>query len=382
MKNKVFSVLRSAGMIFIVGFTMWSCASDQIAPPMIPEPPELAFIGSDKCANCHSDIHTSFMKTGHPYMLSEPVAGGGPSYPFTSLDHVPQGYTWNDISYVIGGYNWKANYLDADGYVITGDDAQWNFETEESASYHPEVQAGTMMYDCGRCHTTGWISTDDGGNPKDDLDGMGGDFYAGGVQCEQCHGMGSVHEFTRSGDDIEVDASAQFCGTCHSRNANNEISAGDGFILNNQQHSELLAAGHSGLSCVDCHDPHKTSKHGETGGLVVDCMDCHSGINNKHRSRGAECETCHMPNASRSAVTRTLYQADIRTHIFKINTAADGEMFNEDGSIANGSEGVTLDLVCYQCHRDPDGEGGRPELPFTSRKTLEELSEYATGFHD
>ena len=46
-----------------------------------------------------------------------------------------------------------------------------------------------------------------------------------------------------------------------------------------------------------------------------------------------------------------------------------------------GMTGVTLDFVCYRCHRDPDGEGGN-ELGFTSRKTMEQLSEYATGYHD
>jgi hypothetical protein len=90
-----------------------------------------------------------------------------------------------------------------------------------------------------------------------------------------------------------------------------------------------------------------------------------------------------MPHASKSAIVRSKYQADIKTHIFKINTAADGEMFNEEGTIANGSDGVTLELVCYRCHRDPSGEGGGEDgLEFTSRKTLEELSGYATGYHD
>jgi hypothetical protein len=322
------------------------------------------------------------LTTGHPYKLSEVVGGQAPDYPYTMVDHLPSGYTWDDISYVIGGYNWKANYIDANGYIVTGADAQWIFETGEAAAFHTDEDPGTKMYDCGRCHTTGWVSVSDGGNPKGDLDGMAGDFFAGGVQCEQCHGQGALHRFSKSKDDITLDTSAELCGSCHKRNDNNQISSMGGFISNYQQYSELNAAGHSALSCVDCHNPHKTTKHGQMGGLTASCNDCHSDINNKHKDRGADCITCHMSHASKTAVTRTIYQADLKTHIFKINTAADGEMFNEDGTIANGSDGVTLDLVCYQCHRDPSGKGGRPEFPFTSRKTLEQLSEYATGFHD
>jgi hypothetical protein len=368
-----------------MGLIAWGCASDQLGLPIIEgpqQPPPPAYIGSSECANCHTDIYNSFLNTGHPYMLSEVTGSSAPDYPYTMLDHLPEGYTWDDISYVIGGYNWKANYVDADGYIITADDAQWNYETEAAAAFHAEVAPGTKMYDCGSCHTTGWVSVSDGGDPKDDLAGMDGGFFAGGVQCEQCHGMGAVHKFTRSGDDITKDPSAQRCGECHARNEDNTLAAMDGFILNAQQYSEMMSSDHSALNCVDCHNPHKTTKHGQMGGLVNDCSSCHADMNNKHKDRGAECVTCHMSYASMSAVTRTKYQADIMTHIFKINTAADGEMFNEDGTIANGSDGVTLDLVCYQCHRDPEGNGGDPELPFTSRKTMEALSEYATGYHD
>ena len=224
------------------------------------------------------------------------------------------------------------------------------------------------------------MSVDDGGNPQNDLDGMAGEFFAGGVHCEQCHGEGAIHAFTRSSDDIEVDRSSAFCGTCHYRNEDHTIAASGGFIKHHEQYDEMIAAGHASLSCNDCHDPHKTVKHGQMGGIIKNCTECHSEITNGTEHRGADCETCHLPYATKTAVMRTIYQGDIQTHIFKINTAADGEMFNEDGSKAIGTTGVTLDYVCYQCHRDPNGEGG--DGGFTSRKTLEQLSDYATGYHD
>ena len=64
------------------------------------------------------------------------------------------------------------------------------------------------------------------------------------------------------------------------------------------------------------------------------------------------------------------------THIFKINPNEDGKMFNEDGTLANGETGVTLEYVCYQCHRDPGGTGGS-----NSYKTLKQLSDKAIGYH-
>ena len=65
--------------------------------------PDLEYIGSDKCQLCHQDIHESFMKTGHPFILSKVEDGVAPEYPFTSLDFLPSYYTneWLDLSYVI-----------------------------------------------------------------------------------------------------------------------------------------------------------------------------------------------------------------------------------------------------------------------------------------
>jgi hypothetical protein len=83
-----------------------------------------------------------------------------------------------------------------------------------------------------------------------------------------------------------------------------------------------------------------------------------------------------MPYATKSATSINKYVADMKTHIFKINPEEEGEMFSKDGSIANGSTGVTLEYVCYQCHRDYQSVGGTE-----SRKTRRQLSAKATDFH-
>ncbi len=343
---------------------------------VIPPPPEQAYVGSEKCSECHGDLHSKFLTTGHAFAFSEVEGGQAPTFPHTSLDFVPPYFSngWNDVSYVIGGFAWKYKLLDAEGYIYTGDDAQYNFATASAVPYRPKDAPGTVKFDCGKCHTTGWVSVDDGGVPS--LVGMDGEFFEQGVTCEACHGMGAQHAASRKTSDIILDTEASACATCHARNNGAQISAEAGFISNYSQYDELLSAGHKDLSCVACHDPHASVKHGETAGIIKNCTECHTDVKNPTHN-GADCLTCHMPYASRSASSTNKYVADLKTHIFKVNPVADGKMFNSDGTIANGDSGVTLGYICYQCHKDAQGIGGS-----NTYKSLGELSDYATGYHE
>lgn len=342
--------------------------------------PELSFIGSEQCQTCHQDIYNTFRNSGHPYKLPKVVDGVAPTYPFTTLDYLPPYFSngWEDASYVIGGFAWKYRFVDKNGYIYTGDDAQYNFQDQSIVGYHADEDPGTKIYDCGKCHTTGWVSVADGGSPQDGLPGMDGEFFAGGIQCEACHGMGSDHQITRSADDITISREAADCGKCHYRNEDHSIAASGGFIKHHEQYDEMISAGHADIvgGCIACHDPHVSVKHGQTGGIIKDCTACHEDIKNPTHN-GADCNTCHLSYATKSAVAMNKYVGDVKTHIFKINPAADGEMFNEDGTLANGSTGVTLDFTCYQCHKDPGGVGGD-----ASYKTLAQLSAKATGYHN
>jgi len=61
------------------------------------------------------------VQTGHPYKLNKVENGQPPEYPFSEVPQPPEGYTWDDVAYVIGGYGWKARFIDHDGFIITGD---------------------------------------------------------------------------------------------------------------------------------------------------------------------------------------------------------------------------------------------------------------------
>ena len=59
--------------------------------------------------------YNQFMKSGHAFNLNKVVNGKPPGYPFTTLPELPEGVTWDDVTYVIGGYHWKARFVGKDG---------------------------------------------------------------------------------------------------------------------------------------------------------------------------------------------------------------------------------------------------------------------------
>lgn len=279
-------------------------------------------------------------------------------------------------------------WIDLNGYIITGiQNNQYNFENQTWSDYHV---GETKPYDCGRCHTTGWVASDDGdaSNNQDGLEGMLGTFFAGGVHCEQCHGESDVHVSNPSNYNMTIDNSSAFCSGCHTRDPDNHIAASAGFIKHHEQYDEWLHSPHTnGPGCNTCHDPHASVKFDDSAsgnGTLLSCEGCHPDQTafSAHNAL-PECTDCHMPKASKSAVALSAYQGDIPTHIWSINTDPVDRfqgMFTENGSMVrediDGQAQITLDFACYGCHRDENGDGGS-----SSTKTLAELSERAFNMH-
>jgi len=377
-KGKSLVLFSSIMVATLVLMLVSSCKKEEV-------PEVLAYAGSETCAECHAGIYDIFVESGHPYKLNKVVNGVQPSYPFTKMViPTPEGYDWTNITYVIGGYGWKARFLDQDGYIITANpDTQFNLENGTQVAYHASDPIGTKPYNCGRCHTTGWVHVDDGGARQDGLPGMDGEFFAGGVHCEECHGMGNIHAVSENITDIMVDRSAAACGTCHYRNEDHTIAAKGGFIKHHEQYDEMISGPHANIDggCVACHDPHASVVHDSQAlgeGIKKSCVDCHTDTKFADADHyGAGCLDCHMPEASKSAIKKGFYQGDVKTHIFSIDVAEDGKLFNEEGNLANvGGAGVTLDYVCYKCHKDEAGNGGTK-----STKTRAALTMKATNYH-
>lgn len=336
------------------------------------------YVGSATCQICHGEIYASFMETGHPYKLNKIVDGQPPDYPFSDVPDPPEGYTWDDILYVIGGYGWKARFIDQDGYIITGEDenatTQYNLYNEnldlgdDWVAYHPGEE---KPYDCGSCHTTGYSPE---GN-QDGLPGLIGTWAEDGVQCEACHGPGGNHVNDPLLVSMEVDRDAELCGKCHRRGDITEIDASNGFILHHEQYEELFQSKKRVMDCVNCHDPHQTTKYAEGLGIKTACENCHFKQAQFRKityiRHGGDCINCHMPRVTKSAVgDPERFSGDIRTHLMAINPNS-ASQFDEDGNFSEPY--LSLDFACRSCHH-PGGDGGN--------LTNTALMEAAEGYHD
>jgi predicted CXXCH cytochrome family protein len=339
------------------------------------------YVGSQICAGCHPEIAEVFQKSGHVWKLNPVVGGQPPDYPFTSVPNPPEGYTWDDILYVIGGYNWKARFVGKDGYIITNppDETgvsdygnQWNF-----ANPIVGTQAGwttynsgkeNLQYTCGSCHTTGYNP-----NATNELPGIAGDWAEPGVKCEACHGPGSLHIANPRGNEMKINRDGEECGACHRSDNVEAVNAQDGFIDHHEQYKELNQGKHAIIDCVICHDPHsgvvQLRKANQQTTRTL-CENCHYKQKQNISHAAIPCVECHMPRIIKSAVGDiSRFTGDMRTHQVAIN-ANQIATFNEDSALVSGQIG--LDFACKHCHLPGTGFG----------KSDEELIGMASGIHE
>ncbi len=345
------------------------------------------YVGMETCAECHQDIYDVFILSGHPWKLNPVVDGQPPDYPFTEVPDPPEGYTWDDILYVIGGYNWKARFIDKQGYIITNPPGetgvtdyvnQYNFANPVVGNeagwvgYHAGQEQ--KPYDCGSCHTTGYSPE---GN-QDGLPGLIGTWAEPGIRCEECHGPGSLHAENPQGVAMKVDRDAESCGSCHFRGVPEEVDAKGGFIKHHEQYEELFQSKHIALDCVDCHDPHAgvvQLRQANVQTTRTTCENCHfqeaKYQNNEKHAEFVQCIDCHMPRIVKSAVGNAeKFTGDIRTHLTAIDPFQVSQ-FNEDGSLSLSQ--ISLDFACRSCHV----EGGIAPV-----MTDDALIEAAVGYHE
>jgi len=312
-----------------------------------------SYVGSDTCFKCHPAQYNDFKVSGHPYKLQKVDSAKTWMFP------LPKGYSWDDISYVIGGAHKKLRFMDKKGYIITmakdGSELKTQYNIEDGSWSFYSKDAKNKKYTCGNCHTTGYKKE----GHQDGLEGIVGTWAAPGIQCEACHGPASDHAATGDKSKIKVDRSAKLCGQCHVRGNPEKVPAAGGFIKHHETYPELLAGAKKNFDCVTCHNPHKRAKFS----IKKDCATCHSKdaeafTGSKMQKVGVTCVDCHMPMATKSATAYSKTQGDIRTHVFKINTDPKAKMFYDEdvkGKKATFAKGfVTLDFACLNCHKDKD----------------------------
>jgi hypothetical protein len=306
------------------------------------------YVGSETCKTCHEEIYNYFIDSGHPFKLRKAELAEEAGFP------LPKGYTWDDISYVIGGEMKKIRYIGNDGYIITAEkdggklNTQYNIATGEWVPYHANE---IKPYSCGPCHMTNYSKE----GHQDGKPGMIGTWTFDGVECEECHGPSSLHVEKPQDYKPKIDSSSEACGKCHIRSDPSTIPSKKGFIRHHEQYNELLGGSHKDLSCVDCHDPHaKVAKS-----IKADCASCHDDVaasyakEEYHGQNKIDCIECHMPKASKSAVKEDSYVGDVRTHLFTIETDAKYSMFNEKGKLTDAKLGVEFSCI-GSCHKGRD----------------------------
>ncbi len=344
------------------------------------------YVGDQACAECHQELYDTYMMSGHPWKLNKVVDGQAPDYPFTELTELPVGYTWDDILYVIGGYAWKARFVNKDGYIITDEPGktgnadylnQWNFANDIVGKDAGWVKYNSgkenLPYNCGSCHTTGYSPQ---GN-QDGLPGLVGTWNQEGIRCEECHGNGSLHVQNPQGAPMDVVRDSELCGKCHRRDDVENVNAKGGFIEHHEQYEELYQSKHITINCVTCHDPHKgvnQLRQAEAQTTRTQCQNCHFEMaqvqnNEAHTAMNVACIECHMPRLVKTAWgDAAKFTGDIRTHLMAIDPNL-LNTFTEEGALTTGQIG--LDWACKHCH------GGG----LATEKSDEELKAAAQGYH-
>jgi hypothetical protein len=393
--------LRLAGVLLLVAALLLGACASPLGDPGPAGPPgsagpqgpagpagddasaRLDYVGSEVCGECHVSEYAKFTLSGHPHQLTA-TGGLEPEFPYDNLTggvgDPPDGYTWADVSYVVGGFAWKALFLDQDGYIITGDAdsaTQLNFSNEAAdldggfAPYHAGEQ---VPYDCGSCHTTGYSPA----GHQNDLEGIIGTWEFEGVQCEACHGPGSLHSADPYGHPVVLDRSNQSCGECHSTGDPGTVDAAGGFTGPYTHYDELYNSKHFALQCIACHDPHAGAVYADEGvnpnaGITQRCESCHwqeEAVFAVDRHAALACTDCHMPPAGLNALgSPELFIGDLSSHLFSINADPAAPQFNEDGTAAMPY--LTLGYACGHCHNDA----------YATIKPIEQLAEAANGYH-
>lgn len=360
------------------------------------------YAGSETCKTCHSAAYNNWKQSGHPYKIQK-TNGNAPVYPVltspkvigsqvnytlkSGIPNAPAGLNWSDIGFVLGGYHSNARFLDKDGYLILGDNRQFNLPTNKWVTYTQSAPGKSAYnYNCYMCHTTGPSKTKT--TEFQAYPGIEGSWAETGIGCESCHGPAKAHL-----SDVSKKPSTDVdCSRCHARDRNYETTSypwnkrvewqaktvnniSTGFIRHREQGDMMLASKHgkAGFTCATCHDTHK-GVYFELGGVkaAAKCENCHANKTIKgHEATKtkAECTDCHMPKAARNGDQLTAYVSEQSAHYWKVitdattmqqnldeisNTATPPTVYKFIKTDANGMSGVTLDYTCMQCHTTKD----------------------------
>ncbi|MFN8373686.1 MAG: cytochrome c3 family protein [Anaerolineae bacterium] len=341
------------------------------------------YVGSSECQDCHRGLARDHADTPHALALQDVERNKdgiladfeqGADLRMVQFpgEDAPRPFTADDIVFAVGAGRYLQRYVyetpDEETVVLP---AEWNTVTQTWQPYTLGATWPSPEYDwiqnCAGCHTTG-------------LDLERGRWEDEGVQCEACHGPGSIHAEiaddagSRPDDDelieihgaIVVSPDAQICGQCHSQgmapdsahpyptayrpgtqlldptifqlvsedDANAWYETGHG-RLNNMQFNEWMSSAHA--SSLDTLTRSSSAQDG--------CVACHSGdysFTERIRAVYEEGDLSGEPPASTTLATAQFSITCTTCH--SPHTAAETE-FNLV---------TTAYELCTSCHRNTD----------------------------
>jgi hypothetical protein len=225
-------------MMFGVAISMTqpaSAAQTATATPTMAVTPEPSYAGSETCAGCHKDIHTTWSGTLHSQAFSSPIF---------QEDWVKQSSAASCLECHTTGYDPKTGKYAEAG--VTCESCHGPLQQDHPKNPMPVTPDYTLCANCHKTTTDEWRASKHG---------------QVNIDCESCHNSHSQKPRAETVNEL--------CGTCHK-------DTGSSFT--HGTHSN------SGLQCSDCH-MNAASHTSSTGGLFATghtfavgseaCINCH-----------------------------------------------------------------------------------------------------------
>lgn len=391
------------------------------------------FVGSQKCKKCHEEKHHDWMASLHSKMIQDIKAN--PDAVVADFATLPSDadFTLAQAVYTIGS-KFKQSFMIPDSingkkdfrlgnYLWNEETGKWQVFTPYNYWYkdaypHNNRELPTSNA-CDGCHFTGHMSTGKRVEPA--------------ISCENCHGPGSQHADNPNSvifkasltDPIRTN---EVCFQCHMRNRDKRLEKPyvqlkdlwmdakdypDGYEPGNplisyklpapfalgQETKEFWANGAAkknrtqgneyihdrmykhGITCINCHDPHKLTNTAQNSENNDACMKCHTfgsiigphqdtleeHTHHKADSNGSLCIECHMPKTARHTEKSPF---SVRSHLFHFTYPAQTKAY--------GMPAQTN--ACFACHKDKTLDSLQNNLKEWGKLEWERLELPPNGF--
>ncbi|HSR74480.1 MAG TPA: multiheme c-type cytochrome [Sulfurovum sp.] len=363
------------------------------------------FVGSKECKMCHKNEAHDWEASLHSKMIQN--IKQDPSVVVADFSQLPSDadFTLAQAVYTIGS-KFKQRYMIP--ATINGKEDyrlgnyQWNVETKQWQTFRPYNDWYKEAYphdnkvfptsnSCDGCHFVGYMSTEKRIEPS--------------ISCESCHGPGSQHLKDPNNNIFKASLTDpirtnEVCFQCHMRNRDKRLEAQylqmkdlwmdakdfpDGYepgkpLINyklpapfalGEETKEFWANGAAkknrtqgneyihdrmyqhGITCINCHDPHKLTNTAQNSEGNDACMKCHTfgSVIGPHQdtleqhthhnedSKGSLCIECHMPKTAQHTDKSPF---TVRSHLFTFTYPAQTKAY--------GMPAETN--ACFGCHKD------------------------------